>query len=228
MMKINVITLFPDLFPGPLGVSVVGNALGKHWQLNIVNLRSFGIDRHQTVDDTPFGGGAGMVLRPDVVDNALRSIPESERGEIIYLSPRGTPFTQKKAASMVEKQNFSLICGRFEGIDQRVIDAWGIHEVSIGDFVLSGGEPAAFCLIDSVVRLVPGVLGNKVSLENETFTDNLLEHPHYTRPQDWNGYTVPPVLLSGNHGDVSAWRKKAAADLTRERRPDLWEKHLKN
>ena len=226
-MHVNVITLFPELFPGPLGVSVVGKALGIHWDLHVIALRDFGIDRHKIVDDTPFGGGAGMVLRPDVVDCALRSIPEMQRGQVIYLSPRGAQLTQEKAATIAKTSNFSLICGRFEGIDQRVIDAWDIEEVSIGDFVLSGGEPAKYCLIDAAVRLIPGVLGNKASLDNETFTDFLLEHPQFTRPQVWEGLSVPSVLVSGNHAEINAWRKKESADLTQKRRPDLWEKHLK-
>ena len=224
----QVITLVPQAFPGVLGESLTGKALKDGlWQLEAIDLRPFGEGKHRNVDDTPAGGGAGMVLRADVmgraIDHAHRSAPTGAR--LIYLSPRGAPFTQAKAQELAQEPGITLICGRFEGLDQRVIDHYGIEEISLGDYVLTGGEIAAQALIDATVRLRPGVLGNDASTEEESFSDGMLEHPHYTRPPEWNGHPIPPVLLSGNHGAVAKWRQAQSEDLTRTRRPDLWQKH---
>ncbi|MBT0959284.1 tRNA (guanosine(37)-N1)-methyltransferase TrmD [Alphaproteobacteria bacterium KMM 3653] len=223
----KIITLFPDVFPGVLGASLTGKALQDGlWALDTIDLRRFGIGKHRNVDDTPTGGGAGMVLRPDVLTAALA---EAQKGSaprdqwpVIALSPRGKPLTQEMAATWAKGAGMTLLCGRFEGFDQRAIDTFGVQEVSIGDFVLTGGEIAAQALIDATVRLIPRVLGNQASTEEESFSDGLLEHPQYTRPNDWGGQTVPEVLLSGHHGDIAKWRKRAAERLTKERRPDLW------
>lgn len=236
----RVATLFPEMFPGPLGISLAGKALARgDWALETVNIRDFAMDRHRTVDDTPAGGGAGMVMRPDIVDSALARAcrPPFRRGtdRLIHLSPRGRLFDQAMARSIAGAACVVLICGRYEGIDQRVLDAHGVEEVSLGDFVLSGGEPAALCLIDAVVRLLPGVMGNLESATEESFgvgeRAHLLEHPHYTRPALWidgNGCErpVPEVLLSGHHARVKAWRLAEAERTTRLRRPDLWDRYL--
>ena len=222
----KVITLFPDQFPGLLAASLTGKALKEGlWQLQTVDLRQFGEGRHRNVDDTPAGGGAGMVLRPDVVENALKS-DGATRGPVIYLSPRGKPFTQAMARDLARGPGVTLLCGRFEGVDQRVLDKHGIREVSIGDYVLTGGELAAQVLIDATVRLIPRVLGNPESVEEESFSHGLLEHPQYTRPTDWQGRTVPEVLLSGHHAEIARWRKAQSESLTKERRPDLWRAYL--
>ena len=220
----SVLTLFPEMFPGPLGHSLAGRALREgRWGLDAIDIRGFATDRHRSVDDTPCGGGAGMVLRPDVVDAAcaaaLASGPERP---VVALTPRGVPLNQAMVRSFAEGPGVVLLCGRFEGIDQRVIEARGMLEVSIGDYVLSGGEPAALVLLDACVRLLPGVMGAAVSGEEESFASGLLEYPHYTRPTNWNGLAVPPVLLSGNHAEVARWRREQAEMLTRTRRPDLW------
>lgn len=218
----TVLTLYPDFFPGPLGKSLSGRALDEGvWSLDAVNIRSFATDRHATVDDTPFGGGAGMVMRPDVVDAALASV-EERSGPVLYMSPRGKRFDQAMAAELAAGSGVTLLCGRFEGIDQRVIDRRNIREVSLGDFVLSGGEPAAMAILDACVRLLPGVMGSAASLDEESFENGLLEYPHYTRPADWNGMAVPEVLLSGHHGRIGEWRRRQAEETTRARRPDLW------
>lgn len=224
----KIITLFPDAFPGTLGLSLTGKALDMGlWSLETLDLRPFGDGRHKNVDDNPSGGGAGMVLRADIVAKALDQAaigtpPDRKRWPVVFLSPRGTPFTQAKAQEWANADGLTLLCGRFEGVDQRVIDAYQIEEVSLGDFVLTGGEIAAQALIDATVRLIPRVLGNHVSTEEESFSDGLLEFPQYTRPTDWQGHTIPEVLLSGHHGKIAAWRKVEAERLTKERRPDLW------
>lgn len=217
----QVITLFPEAFPGVLGLSLTGRALADGlWNLRTTDLRPFGIGRHRNVDDTPAGGGAGMVIRPDVMDAALR---EAGPGlPVIYLSPRGKPFTQDRARQLANGPGMTLICGRFEGVDQRVLDAHDVEEISIGDYVLTGGELAAQVLIDATVRLIPRVLGNQESLAEESFSDGLLEHPQYTKPALWEGRAIPEVLLSGNHAAIAIWRRDMAERLTKERRPDLW------
>jgi tRNA (guanine37-N1)-methyltransferase len=217
----QVITLFPEAFPGVLGLSLTGRALALGlWNLRTTDLRPFGIGRHRNVDDTPAGGGAGMVIRPDVMDAALR---EAGQGlPVIYLSPRGKPFTQARARALANGPGMTLICGRFEGVDQRVLDAHAVEEISIGDYVLTGGELAAQVLIDATVRLIPRVLGNQESLAEESFSDGLLEHPQYTKPALWEGRAIPEVLLSGNHAAIATWRRDMAERLTKERRPDLW------
>jgi tRNA (guanine37-N1)-methyltransferase len=224
----RVITLFPDAFPGTLGLSLTGKALDAGlWRLSPIDLRPFGEGRHRNVDDTPAGGGAGMVLRADVVDRALTTAaadtpPDPALWPVVYLSPRGRPFTQSMARTWAGGQGITLLCGRFEGVDQRVLDHHGVAEVSLGDFVLTGGEIAAQAMLDATVRLIPGVLGNHASTEEESFSRGLLEFPQYTRPALWNDRPIPDVLLSGHHGDIAAWRQAQAEALTRERRPDLW------
>jgi len=218
--RASVLTLFPPMFPGPLGQSLAGRALEDGiWSLEAVDLRDFSADRHRRVDDTPYGGGAGMVLRPDVVDAALDSVDDGRPA--ICLSPRGTTLTQSRVRALAEGPGVVILCGRFEGIDQRVIDARALEEISIGDYVLSGGEPAALVLMDACVRLLPGVMGQSSSAEEESFTGGLLEYPHYTRPAEWNGRGIPPVLLSGHHAQIAEWRRAEAGRITRERRPDL-------
>jgi len=224
----RVITLFPEAFPGVLGASLVGKALEEGlWRLDTVDLRTFGEGRHRNVDDTPAGGGAGMVLRADVMARALRSAEWEVAGDrarwpVIYLSPRGRRFDQAAARRLAACDGVTLICGRFEGLDERVIEHFGIEEISLGDFVMTGGEIAAEAVIDAVVRLRPGVLGNAASAEEESFSEGLLEHPQYTRPAEWQGRTIPEVLTSGDHGRVARWRRDEAERITRERRPDLW------
>jgi tRNA (guanine37-N1)-methyltransferase len=226
--RASVLTLFPEMFPGPLGVSLVGQALDAGlWSLATHQIRDFGLGRHRQVDDTPAGGGAGMVLRADVVDAALRHAaegtpPDRARWPVIYLSPRGRPFDQATARRLSACDGITLLCGRFEGVDQRVLDAHQVEEISLGDFVLTGGEIAATALIDATVRLIPRVLGNQVSTEEESFSEGLLEFPQYTRPTDWQGRAIPDVLQSGHHAMIATWRKAMAERLTKERRPDLW------
>lgn len=224
----QIITLFPDTFPGVLSESLTGRALKDGlWTLDTTDLRRFGDGKHRNVDDTPAGGGAGMVLRADVmgraIDAATSAAPTGR--PILYLSPRGTPFTQKMAKDLADGPGVTLICGRFEGLDERVIDRFGITEVSLGDFVLTGGEIAAQALIDATVRLLPGVLGNAASTEEESFSSGLLEHPQYTRPAEWEGRKIPDVLMSGNHGEIAKWRRAQSEALTKARRPDLWAAH---
>ncbi|MEQ8504946.1 MAG: tRNA (guanosine(37)-N1)-methyltransferase TrmD [Rhodospirillales bacterium] len=220
----KMVTIFPEMFPGPLGCSLAGTALEKGiWALETVDIRDFASDKHRSVDDAPFGGGPGMVMRPDVVDGAIRKAKEESPDlPFIYLTPRGRPLGQKRVAELAAGPGVILLCGRFEGVDQRVLEAQGAEEVSLGDFVLSGGEPAAIVLLDACLRLLPGVMGKDASLEEESFERGLLEYPHYTRPQEWQGRTVPEVLTSGHHEKISAWRKNQAEEVTRERRPDLW------
>lgn len=219
----SVITLFPELFPGPLGASVIGRGLREGlWSLEATQLRDFANDRHRTVDDTPAGGGPGMVLRPDILATAIDAVsPESDTRPRLLMSPRGTPLTQQRARELAAGPGAVIVCGRFEGVDQRVIDARGLEEVSIGDYVLAGGEVAAMVLLEAVVRLIPGVLGAEASRDDESHENGLLEYPQYTRPQTFEGREIPPVLTSGDHGKVDTWRRDQAAALTRQRRPDL-------
>jgi tRNA (guanine37-N1)-methyltransferase len=223
----RVITLFPDAFPGTLGLSLTGKALDAGlWRLRPLSLRDFGIGKHRNVDDTPAGGGAGMVLRADVVDAALTAAMEGAQADrarwpVVYLSPRGQPFDQAMARRFAACEGITMLCGRFEGVDQRVLDARGIEEVSLGDFVMTGGEIAAQAMLDAVVRLLPGVLGNAESAVEESFSDGLLEHPQFTRPQVWEGHEIPAVLTGGNHAEITKWRRAQSLALTRARRPDL-------
>lgn len=228
---VTLLTLFPEMFPGPLGQSLGGRALENGlWSFDTVNIRDFARDRHKTVDDTPYGGGAGMVMRPDIIESALLSIPKP--GRKIYLSPRGKVLNQTLVQELAREENLTLLCGRYEGVDQRVLDAHDFEEISIGDYVLSGGEPAAMILMDACIRLLPGVMGNEDTAGEESFspvTGGLLEYPHYTRPADWTTQdgrilSVPGVLLSGNHGAVAAWRQQESAAITALRRPDLLKK----
>jgi len=231
----SVLTLYPDMFPGPLGLSLHGRALEKKiWSLDARNIRDQATDRHATVDDQPFGGGAGMVMRPDIVDLALQEAVNQvdDQRPIIYLTPRGCPLDQARVRDLADGPGAILLCGRFEGVDQRVLDAWQAEDVSVGDYVLSGGEPAALVLLDAVVRLLPGVLGAAESLSEESFESGLLEYPQYTRPAGWTDRQgderlVPDVLTSGHHGRVEQWRREQAEQITRERRPDLWQRYAK-
>jgi tRNA (guanine37-N1)-methyltransferase len=221
------LTIFPEMFPGPLGSSLAGKALAEgKWALSVIDIRDFATDKHRSVDDTPAGGGAGMVMRADIaaasIDAARASMPAD--APTIYLSPRGAQLTQARVRELSAGPGVILLCGRFEGVDQRVLDARKVEEVSIGDYVLSGGELAAQVLIDACVRLLPGVAGNEVSLAEESFASGLLEYPHYTRPRDWEGLAIPDVLLSGDHERIAEWRREQAEKITRERRPDLWER----
>ena len=223
--RADIITLFPDVFPGVLGASLTGKGLkdGK-WQLHTHDLRPFGEGKHRNVDDTPAGGGAGMVMRADVLGQAISEVLRRRPPcPIIYMSPRGKPLTQARVQTLVDGPGAVILCGRFEGVDQRVIDHFQIEEVSIGDYVLSGGELAAQVMLDAAVRLIPGVLGNQVSTEQESFSNGLLEHPQYTRPPVWEGHEIPEILMSGHHGNVAKWQKQQSEALTQDRRPDLWE-----
>ncbi|MER8518549.1 tRNA (guanosine(37)-N1)-methyltransferase TrmD [Mesorhizobium sp. M0644] len=219
----SVLTLYPDMFPGALGLSLAGRALETGiWSLETIQIRDFASDRHRTVDDTPAGGGAGMVMRADVLASAIdHASPAADPRPRLLMSPRGKPLTQARVRELAGGPGAVIVCGRFEGVDQRVIESRGLEEVSIGDFILSGGEPAALVLLDAVVRLLPGVMGNAVSGEEESFENGLLEHPHYTRPQEFEGRPIPEVLISGNHRKIAAWRRAEAERLTKERRPDL-------
>ena len=224
----TVLTLFPEMFPGPLAYSLAGRALEDGiWALETVDIRAFASDKHASVDDAPFGGGPGMVMRPDVVAAALDGAARKD-GPVIYLSPRGRPLDQARVAQLAGERAVTLLCGRYEGLDERVLEAREVEEVSLGDFVLSGGEPAAIALIDACVRLLPGVLGEAESLAEESFAAGLLEYPQYTRPQDWSGRAVPEVLLSGHHENIRQWRRARAEEITRERRPDLWERYVRD
>ena len=221
--RATVLTLYPEMFPGHLAVSLAGRALeAGTWSLETVQIRDFAADRHRTVDDTPAGGGAGMVMRADILAKAIdHASPEGDPRPRILMSPRGKPLTQERVRELAAGPGAVILCGRFEGVDQRVIDARALEEISIGDFILSGGEPAALVLLDAVVRLLPGVMGNEVSGDEESFENGLLEHPHYTRPQEFEGRAIPEVLTSGNHAKIAAWRREQAERLTAERRPDL-------
>jgi len=224
----RVFTLYPELFPGPLGSGLYKKALEKKlWSLEVINIRDYALDKYKTVDDTPFGGGSGMVMRADIIANSLDKNISDKNEPIIYLSPKGKKFDQTYAKIMKDK-NINIICGHFEGVDQRLLETRNIEEVSIGDFVLSGGETAAFIVIDTIVRLIPGVLGNSESLTEETFERNLLEYPQYTKPQKWEEKEIPDVLLSGDHAKIKDWRLSQSEDITRRRRPDLWKKYKEN
>jgi len=220
----TVLTLYPDMFPGPLGTSLAGRALGEgKWSLDAVNIRDFAIYKHRTVDDTPAGGGAGMVLRADVVASALDSVADGR--PILAMTPRGKPLTQARIRDLAAGPGAIVLCGRFEGFDERLFDARPVEQVSIGDYVLSGGEMGALVLLDACIRLLPGVMGAPSSGDEESFESGLLEYPHYTRPVEWEGRTIPEVLRSGDHAKIAAWRKSMAETDTRLRRPDLWERH---
>ena len=224
--QVTVLTLFTEMFPGYLAHSLAGKALeGGLWVLETVDIRDFASDKHRSVDDAPFGGGPGMVLMPEVVDRAIRARHRG-RAPVVYLTPRGRPLDQAMVRGYAARSSLTLLCGRFEGVDERVLEAQGVEEVSLGDFVLSGGEPAALALIDAVVRLLPGVVGAEETLEEESFERGLLEYPHYTRPAEWQGRKVPEVLISGHHEKVKAWRLRQAEAVTKARRPDLWRRYL--
>ena len=228
MWKVKVFTLYPEMFPGPLASGLYKKALEKKiWSLEVVNIRDYATDKHKTVDDTPFGGGSGMIMRADVLANSLDKNIFNNEEPIIYLSPKGKKFDQIYAKKILDK-NINIICGHFEGVDQRILETRNIEEVSIGDLILSGGEIGAFVIIDTVVRLLPGVLGNSNSLSEETFEKNLLEYPQYTKPQKWEKKEIPSVLLTGDHEKIKDWRLARSEDITRRRRPDLWEKYNKN
>ena len=222
-MNVKILTIFPEIFPGFLGTSLTGRALKEGiWNLDAVNIRDYAFDKHSSVDDTPCGGGAGMIMRPDVLGNAIDH--NYSGGKIIYMSPRGQALTQQKVRELSKEDNLTIICGRFEGIDERVLEEYNIEEISIGDYILTGGEQAAMIMLDAVVRLLPNVLGNAASTENESFENGLLEYPQYTRPIEWKNRKVPEVLLSGHHENVAKWQKEKALQITKERRPDLLEK----
>lgn len=225
-MKVNILTLYPDMFPGTLGYSLAGKAYAEgKWSLNVVNIRDFATDNYQSVDDTPFGGGAGMVMKPDVLDAALTAVYRT--GPLYYLSPRGPVFTQETAKSWAtQSDEMTFLCGRFEGVDERILEKWPFQEISIGDFILSGGEPALIAMLDAVIRLLPSVMGNDDSAREESFSESLLEYPQYTKPQVWQGRAVPDVLLSGHHANIRKWRLAQSETLTKTRRPDLWTKYL--
>jgi tRNA (guanine37-N1)-methyltransferase len=226
MWRASVLTIFPEMFPGPLGVSLAGKALGSGiWSLDTHDIRNAATDKHRTVDDTPAGGGPGMVMKADVLSRALETVPHDHRPRLL-MSPRGTPLTQRKAAMLAAGLGVVIVCGRFEGVDERLIKARKLEEVSLGDFVLSGGEPAAIGLLDACVRLLPGVLGKEASIADESFADGLLEYPQYTRPPVFEGEPIPDVLLSGDHDKIAQWRRAEAERLTQERRPDLWTAYL--
>jgi tRNA (guanine37-N1)-methyltransferase len=239
----RVLTLFPEMFPGPLGLSLAGKALERGiWALDVLDIRDFARDKHRAVDDAPFGGGAGMVMRPDVLDAALVAAKAraakfgaakigadpGPNAPVVYLSPRGRLLDRALARELAQGPGATLLCGRYEGVDERVLEAHGVAEISIGDYVLSGGEPAALVLMDAVVRLLPGVMGNQESPAEESFERGLLEYPHYTRPAEWQGRQVPEVLISGHHEKVRKWRQAQAERITEERRPDLWARYLKD
>ena len=228
MWQAKVFTLYPEFFPGPLSKGLYGKALSKNlWNLNIVNIRDAAEDKHKTVDDTPYGGGSGMLLKADVLARSLdQNINEGEK--LIYLSPKGKKFDQTYAQQLSNEKSVSFICGHFEGVDERVLTTRNIEEISIGDYILSGGETAAFVVIDSILRLLPGVLGNENSRVDESFENGLLEYPQYTKPQIWEEKSVPEVLLSGDHSKIKDWRLSQSEAITRVRRPDLWEKYKKN
>ena len=227
MFQAKIFTLYPDFFPGILKKGIYGRAMEKSlWSLDVINLRDYAEDKHKTVDDTPYGGGEGMVIKPDIVAKAIdKNLNNDEK--IIYLTPKGKSFNQNRAKNFLKDKKINIICGHFEGIDQRVIETRGIEEISIGDFILSGGETAAYVILDSILRLVPGVLGNENSCKDESFENGLLEHPQYTKPQIWEKIAVPEVLLSGDHSKIKNWRLSQSEAITRLRRPDLWQKYKK-
>ena len=228
MLQAQIFTLYPEIFPGPLQKGLYGKAMAKKlWNLNVIDIRDAATDKHKTVDDTPYGGGTGMLIKPDVLANSIdRNVNKKDR--IFYLSPKGKRFDQKLAQDLSKVKSFSLICGHFEGVDERVLNTRNIEEISIGDYILSGGEIAALVILDSVLRLLPGVLGNEKSAFDESFENGLLEYPQYTKPQIWEQKPVPEVLLSGDHGKIKDWRLSQSEAITRDRRPDLWKKYKKN
>jgi len=222
--KANILTLYPDIYPGYLGYSLLGKALQKKiWELNIYNLRDFGEGKHKVVDAKPFGGGAGMIIKPDILGNAIEKtlIKNHDQQKLVYLSPKGKPFKQVDAEKFSQSNGVSILCGHFEGIDQRIIDIYEIEEISMGDYVLTGGEVASFAFLDAIIRLLPGVLGNEISTKDESFSDNLLEYPQYTKPQEYKNIKVPDVLLSGNHEKIAEWRREKSIEITEKNRPDL-------
>ena len=227
MWKVRIFTLYPEIFPGPLTKGLYGKALEKKiWDLEVVNIRDFAEDKHKTVDDTPYGGGSGMVMRADIIANSLdKNLGSDEK--VYYLSPRGKLLNQDIAKKISNEKHLNMLCGHFEGVDQRVLDNRNIEEISIGDYIISGGETASYIVLDSVLRLLPGVLGNKDSIVNESFENGLLEYPQYTKPQIWQKNKVPEVLLSGDHAKINDWRLSQSEAITRDRRPDLWQKHNK-
>ena len=228
MFIARIFTLYPEFFPGPLGKGIYGKALAENiWKLETVNIRDYATDKHKTVDDTTYGGGSGMLIKPDVLANSLDKNLKSKE-KIIYLSPKGKLLNQELIKELSKERSINLICGHFEGVDQRVIESRNIEEVSIGDFILSGGESAAFVMLDTIIRLLPGVLGNETSVKEESFENGLLEYPQYTKPQIWEEKTVPDVLLSGDHAKIKDWRLSQSEAITRDRRPDLWQKYKKN
>lgn len=230
-LHVTLFTLFPEMFPGMLGMSLAGKALSqKIWSLETVQLRDFATDNHKTVDDTPFGGGAGMVMKPDLLDRALSA--RQPLGKFIYMTPRGKPLTQEKVRELAQEPRLSILCGRYEGVDERLLQAYDAEEICIGDYILSGGEPAAAIMLDAIVRVLPDVLGNAGTHDEESFENGLLEYPHYTRPAVWTGpdgvaRSVPEILTSGHHAKVAEWRLKQSEEITKERRPDLWAKYPK-
>ena len=228
MFLSRIFTLYPEFYPGFLNKGLYGKALSKNiWDLEIVNIRDFANDKHKTVDDTPYGGGFGMLMRPDVLANSLdKKIKSTEK--IIYLSPKGKLFNQNMARKLSKEKTINLICGHFEGVDQRLIESRGIEEISIGDFILSGGEAASFIVLDSILRLIPGIIGNNKSISDESFENNLLEYPQYTKPKIWEKKGIPEVLLSGDHAKIKDWRLSQSEAITRDRRPDLWQKYKKD
>ena len=225
MLQVKIFTLYPDLYPGPLNKNIFKKAqINKIWELKVINIRDYATDKHKSVDDTPFGGGSGMLLRPDIIASALdANVDKNET--TIYLSPKGKMFNQNIAKRLSKKKNLNILCGNFEGVDQRVLEARKIEEYSIGDFILSGGEAASFVVIDSVVRLLPGVLGNEDSPKEESFENDLLEYPQFTKPKDWEGKSPPEVLFSGDHAKIKGWRLTQSEAITRRQRPDLWKKY---
>ena len=228
MWRASVLTIFPEMFPGPLGASLAGKALASGaWALDVTDIRDFATDKHRTIDDTPAGGGPGMVMKADVLGRAVDAVATDARPRLL-MSPRGTPLTQARIEALSRHAGVVLVCGRFEGVDERIIAGRGLEEVSVGDYVLSGGELAAMALIDACVRLLPGIMGAPTSGAEESFTESLLEYPHYTRPQVWEGRLIPEILTSGDHAKIAAWRRAEAERLTKERRPDLWAAFLQH
>ena len=229
MLKVRIFTLYPDLFPGMLDVGLYKKAKEKNiWELEVINIRNYALDKHGSVDDTPFGGGSGMLMKADVLANALdKNIDYKKKERNIYLSPKGKVLNQETAKTLSKENNINIICGHFEGIDQRIVETRDIEELSIGDFILSGGEAASYVLLDTVVRLLPGVLGNELSVKDESFENSLLEYPQFTKPQKWEEKEVPDVLLSGDHAKIKHWRLSQSEAITRRQRPDLWKKYKK-
>ena len=224
-MKVKILTIFPELFPGFLGTSLTGKALDEgKWSFEAINIRDYAFDKHGSVDDTPSGGGAGMIMRADVLGAALQA--NYQTGRLINMSPRGTPLTQAKVRELANEEELTIICSRFEGIDERVLEAYGAEDISIGDYILTGGEQAAMIMLDAIIRLLPGVLGNEESNSEESFEDGLLEYPQYTRPTEWQGHLIPDILLSGHHQKIADWRHLQSEEITKQRRPDLWKKYL--